>query len=450
MKKRLSIVFVTVLVMSILASACSPSPQPPAATEPETQEPAAPAEAPAEAPEEKEPVTIKWSGWMLNEWGEESYQFILDSFKEKYPHITVEVVDMPYNDVLSKYQAAAAAGEAFDVFATEVSWNVPLYTAGYLEDLNPWFEKDPEFSDSLAREVYDMQSPGGETTGVCMYLISYGLMYNVKMFEELGLEPPTSWDEFVEVSKKIREIDPSIYPVAMGWAGNAAISTRTIHQLAVQYGAKVVNPDGTAGFEHPGWKRALELWKEYYDLGVAVPNALGLDTMIPREMYANEQVAMLWEGPFAAGVARLANPEMESAYTLPFKTELGTGGYQWTCSGVSISQLSEHKEEAYLFLKHLMSDEVADRMLEHNKLAWATDYAFAQLATSDDQVLNKLPLMAANDPDNNYSGVPLPNNAQLNDFFKAIVQEVMNGTLSIDEAVIKLDEEYQRNIDAGF
>jgi ABC-type glycerol-3-phosphate transport system substrate-binding protein len=141
---------------------------------------------------------------------------------------------------------------------------------------------------------------------------------------------------------------------------------------------------------------------------------------------------------------------MESAYTLPFKTELGTGGYQWTCSGVSISQLSEHKEEAYLFLKHLMSDEVADRMLEHNKLAWATDYAFAQLATSDDQVLNKLPLMAANDPDNNYSGVPLPNNAQLNDFFKAIVQEVMNGTLSIDEAVIKLDEEYQRNIDAGF
>jgi hypothetical protein len=58
--------------------------------------------------------------------------------------------------------------------------------------------------------------------------------------------------------------------------------------------------------------------------------------------------------------------------------------------------------------------------------------------------------MAANDPDNNYSGVPLPNNAQLNDFFKAIVQEVMNGTLSIDEAVIKLDEEYQRNIDAGF
>ena len=177
---------------------------------------------------------------------------------------------------------------------------MPLYTAGYLEDLNPWFEKDPEFSDSLAREVYDMQSPGGETTGVCMYLISYGLMYNVKMFEELGLEPPTSWDEFVEVSKKSGKLIPAFIR-CQGWAGNAAISTRTIHQLAVQYGAKVVNPDGTAGFEHPGWKRALELWKEYYDLGVAVPNALGLDTMIPREMYANEQVAMLWEGPFAAG-----------------------------------------------------------------------------------------------------------------------------------------------------
>ncbi len=82
---------------------------------------------------------------MLNEWGEESYQFILDSFKEKYPHITVEVVDMPYNDVLSKYQAAAAAGEAFDVFATEVSWNVPLYTAGYLEDLNPGLKRTRNF-----------------------------------------------------------------------------------------------------------------------------------------------------------------------------------------------------------------------------------------------------------------------------------------------------------------
>ena len=61
MKRRLIIVFVAFLVMSILASACSPSPQAPAVTEPEIKEP-------AEAPEEKEPVTIKWSGWMLNEW----------------------------------------------------------------------------------------------------------------------------------------------------------------------------------------------------------------------------------------------------------------------------------------------------------------------------------------------------------------------------------------------
>ncbi len=458
MKSKLYKMIGILMVLTMLLAACGTTP-PEAEEAPVTEEETAPeaeeveeveeAE-PVEEPEEKEPVTIKWSGWMLNEWGEETYDFILDSFKEKYPYITVEVVDMPYNDVLSKYQAAAGGGEVYDVFATEYTWNVPLYAAGYLENLDPWFEADPEFSDALAREVYDMKSAGGETTGVCMYLITFGLMYNVNMFEELGLTPPTSWEEFVAVSEEIRTNHPDIYPIAMGWGGHQAISSRTIHQMAVQYGANVVNDDGTAGFEHPGWKRAFELWKEYYDSGLAVPNALGLDTMIPREMYANEQVAMLWEGPFAAGVARLANPDMVSAYTLPFKTETGTGGYQWTCSGTSISQKSEHKEEALLFLKHLMSDEVADRMLEVNKLAWATDYAFAKLADSDDQVLNKLPLMAANDPDSNYSMQPIPNATQLAEFFKATAQQVMSGELSIDEALVILDEEYQKNIDAGF
>lgn len=440
MRKPIYQIFAVIVLLAMLLSACQPAAAPAAPAAPAPADTAAPA---APAAETHEPVTIKWAGWMQVEWGDETYNMILDSFKEKYPWITVEVVDMPYNDVLGKYQAAAATGEAFDVFATEVAWNVPLYNAGYLEDLGPWLEKDAEFDASLVRSTYDMQNDG-KTTGVCMYLITFGLIYNVKMFEELDLEPPTNWDEFIAVAKEFKEKRPDMYAVALPWNGYQGVMSRTWNFLATNYGGKYLDEEGKPYLQNPAGIKSLEKWKELYEMkDIVVPNSLGNDTMVPREMYANEQVPMLFEGPFAAGVARLANPDLVSAYTPPWKNEDGTGGYQWICSGTSISSKSAHKEEAFLFLKHLMSDEVSQRMLTANQLPWATKYAMEQLKTSDDQVLNKLPLMAENDPAHNFNLPALPGGVQLNEVWKTHFQEAVSGVLPIEEALKKTSEEWQ-------
>ena len=181
----------SLLVLAVLLSACA-APAP------------AGGAAPAEEAMEDEVVEITWLQWWVNEWGPDNHAQLIADFEAQNPNIKVTVVDVPWPEMAGKLQAAAAGGsETYDLFGTESTWIAGLTKQGFIEDLGPWLENDPEFAAKLTPTT--PMNLLGETRGLCLYLIPYQFAYNVDVFEEKGLEPPTNWDEFVEVLQALRD-----------------------------------------------------------------------------------------------------------------------------------------------------------------------------------------------------------------------------------------------------
>ena len=129
---------VALLVLTVLASGCAPAPaQAPAASDG------------AEAAPEIVEITF------LHVWGEEwqapIWADIIAEFEAANPNIKVTLSHVPYTESGAKMRAAALANDAsFDVLPMGPEFIASLVDVGYLEDLNPWLEAEPDFADSLA------------------------------------------------------------------------------------------------------------------------------------------------------------------------------------------------------------------------------------------------------------------------------------------------------------
>jgi ABC-type glycerol-3-phosphate transport system substrate-binding protein len=433
-----------VLTLVLALSACGPAATEAPAAEQPAEEPTAEKAAEEEAAPE-EVVELRWLQWWVNEWGPENHAALIDEFEKMHPNIKVTVVDVPWPDMAGKLNAAAAGGETYDVFGTESTWIAGLKKQGFVENLDPWLEKSPEFANSLASTApLKLQ---GETRGLCLYLIPYQFAYNVDVFEEKGLEPPSDWDEFVAVLEALRDESTNTYGMSMPLQDGGFIMTRYFAFRLAQEGGQWFDDEGNVAFNSPEGVATLEWWKDFYDKGLVVPGSMGEDQATMLEFVASGQVPTVIDGPFIWTKAKQIDPDIKIAYAPAWKAK--TGGYAWACSGVGMSAKSEHKEEAWEFLKYLYSDDVAVKMTQTVSLPWATKAALASLEGSEDPLLRYVPEFANQDPDANVLFPVLPEAGALVDAFKLAFVETLSGEkdaqTALDEAAAFWEETLAAN-----
>jgi len=133
-----------------------------------------------------EKVKLIWSEWWDQEWGEETIDWIISSFEKKFPNVEVETVFAPHAQYMDKLLTLSQGGEAPDVIGMEVTWAANFDKLGVFEDLDPLISKaDPEFT-SGHNPAWDSWWKG-RLIMTYLYTMSYGIYYNVRMFEEKGI-----------------------------------------------------------------------------------------------------------------------------------------------------------------------------------------------------------------------------------------------------------------------
>ena len=109
--------------------------------------------------------------------------------------------------------------------------------------------------DESMREVMSFE---GELYAVPMQAQMFLMAYRSDVFEELGLQPPTTFAELKEVSAAIQESGQFEYPLALPWLASSDIGTAydaTLGSLGVDF----VDPEArTANFDTPEALQALE------------------------------------------------------------------------------------------------------------------------------------------------------------------------------------------------
>ncbi|TBX16171.1 ABC transporter substrate-binding protein [Nioella sediminis] len=157
---------------------------------------------------------------------------IIPAFEANHPGIQVEFTPSApaeYNAVLNSKLEAGSAGDLITCRPFDAS--LALYEDGHLADLSD-LEAMSNFS-SVAQSAWQTDD-GSVTFCVPMASVIHGFIYNADAFAELGLEEPTTVDEFFAVLDAIEE-DGGYIPMAMGTNDQWEAATMGYNNIGPNY-----------------------------------------------------------------------------------------------------------------------------------------------------------------------------------------------------------------------
>ena len=239
--------------------------------------------------------------------------------------------------------------------------------AGHILDLTPYMEENNSawksrfFPKALAVNEFGAGNSYGIKTGIYgvpIDIMTIQMVYNKKLFKQLGLnpaQPPKTFQEFIDMGKKIQAA--GMQGMVSGWGGVWMVDC-----FANNYAFNVMGKDkvlatirGDVPYTDPDWIKVLYLFKEMKESGIL---ANGLVTMINKsaeQLFANEKAVFAFNGSWCVNVYKGMNPDLEYGAMLPPEVP---GKYPiaiWGGAGSSfmVNARSKNKEEAVKFLNWL-------------------------------------------------------------------------------------------------
>ncbi|MFF8874613.1 ABC transporter substrate-binding protein [Streptomyces massasporeus] len=155
-------------------------------------------------------------------------------FERKYPAIKVDVVNAGQGVAhYTKLRTALKAGTGAPDMAQIEYQAIPTFTiTDSLLNLSPYGAtalKD-RFVDWTWGQV---SGPGGEVWAIPQDTGPMGMLYRKDIFDQHGIDVPTTWDEFAAAARKLHKADPDVYLTNLAANEHAAW-----HGLLWQAGAK--------------------------------------------------------------------------------------------------------------------------------------------------------------------------------------------------------------------
>lgn len=222
-------------------------------------------------PEEKVKINVFNWAWFDDP---EQIETLLAKFYEKYPTIEVEVTRPAIADQDTLLTTGLLAGEGPDVWGNNagggaaglvkyIDYTLPLDSLAAQEWGANW--KD-NIAEAALSTVYWGTGGTDQTMALPEYVQTYGSAgyYNKTMFDDLGIEPPTTWDELLAVAGVLKEngITPIAHSGAEGWTNQ-----QFWFSLAADFaGDKLFQAiNGEGSFTDPDLIAATEKYLEFFD-----------------------------------------------------------------------------------------------------------------------------------------------------------------------------------------
>ncbi|WP_404401450.1 ABC transporter substrate-binding protein [Pelagibacterium halotolerans] len=246
--------------------------------------------------------------------------------------IGVEVIPVTESELGTRATAAFAAGNLPDVIYHPQQYALPWAEAGILD-----VEAANEVVEELGRDTF---APGalafadfdGETAAVPVDGWTQMVVYRTDLFEEAGLEPPTSYEAIATAIEALHN-PPELYGFVAATKVDEAYMSQMLEHVFLANGVSPVHADGSTGFDPEPTIEALEFYKT---LAEASPPG-DLYWQQSRQLYFTGNAAMIIWSPFILDeLAGLRDSDPPAINDDPTSTELASKtGVTTTISGPS-------------------------------------------------------------------------------------------------------------------
>ncbi|GAB6936867.1 ABC transporter substrate-binding protein [Isoptericola variabilis] len=323
------------------------------------------------------PVELTFWTWTPN------MEKVVDLWNSEHPDITVTVNKQDGGDpAVTKLLTAIKAGSgAPDIMQAEYQKIPQLVSSDALADLSGSLGDD--VAEHFTDGVWDAVTLGSDA----VYAVPQDsgpmqFYYRADVFEKLGIDVPTTWDEYADAARKVHEADPKAYLGTFsandaGWFAG----------MTQQAGASWYGIDGDAwsvDIDSDATTKVAEYWGGLVEEGV-------IDN---KPMYTPEWNAGLNDGTQVGWLSAIWAPGVLSgnAADTAGKWEMApmpqwdaaapaTGA--WGGSATAVTSQSEHPEQAAEFITWLNTDPEAVQALVDETGIYPADVPASTEALSD-------------------------------------------------------------------
>lgn len=247
-QKKPYLVLLILVVVSLLAAACA---APIAPTAPAAAAPAAAAE----------PVEVTF--WHMEQPTHrvERIQTLIDEFNAANPGIVVKQEPQNWGEIYTKAPAAVAAGNAPELLFAIPDFTPILKGLGAVQPMDDLVaEMDGLYSfypAAVEQYTYD-----GGTWALPLYNMAQSLWYRKSVLADAGIEPPTTWDEFLAAVETLTKEGQ----YGIGIPANKQLYTdQVIYDFMINAGAdEIYNSDGTLRFNNEQTVAAFDYYSKLY------------------------------------------------------------------------------------------------------------------------------------------------------------------------------------------
>lgn len=301
-------------------------------------------------------INLRFPSWQWGQPGyDEFFSAAIEEFERTHPNVTIEKIPVASADYADQLTRMFAAGDPPEI----VQYLSQLYflavDAEWLEPLDDRVAQT-DIAETWAPYLYQAGQKDGSTYGIWVSGSPIALMYNRQMFEEAGIEVPTTTDEFLEAARALTKTSGDGAVTQFGFALTTKMDNNAhiygLKNFVIGLGGNWGDADGGIDVMNPANRAAIELEKTLIDENI-VPH--GADRIQARQIFWEGRAAMIIEGPWVMTSVRSENPDLLphiGVALMPFPNQ--TAG---TSNGFAIARDQDHKDLAWEFIQMITSQE---------------------------------------------------------------------------------------------
>ena len=319
----------------------------------------------------------------------ELYTTLVNKFMEENPDIQVNVTlaESTTTTLISRV-AAGNIPQLVSVFPWNASYK-DMFREGLFMDLT-----DQDFMKRVTPSVLERCEVNGKQYSLPLTTNSFGLYYNVDIFNELGLTIPKTMDEMWGVCDKLVEagIQPFSFPDKKAVRINQQFDRMLIGCVDHDFYSKCDEQiNGSYNIkDDPNIRKYAETILKLREYGN--PDSLGYDDEPAYEEFTSGKSAMYIDGSWAVTTFETMNPDLNFNCTaIPAITtdDFWTCGTVDTAYSISADCTPEQQDACIRFLDFLVREDIAQEFSDGDKnptLIQGVEYNVPQLKEINDYI----------------------------------------------------------------
>lgn len=368
-------------------------------------------------------------------------EMLFEAYTAKNPNVTIQVEALEDDPYKVKFKAYAAGSDMPDLVSV---WGQPgfideVIDAGILAELNSGDYADYGFVDgSLAGFSAD-----GKLYGLPRNTDVMVVFYNKDMFAENSWSVPTTYEEFVQLSKDSK--DAKKLGVTVDGQGAWSLTIYLTDLLAKFNGAGVMDKIATAietgTWDNSQFEAATQLMQDSAK-DVFMNGFESTDYDTAKNLFMSGQAAMCYMGSWEMAMANSPDVQFEiGCFAMP--APAGAKGTTtdiaaWNGGGYSVTANSANKEEAVKLLNFMFEPENWTRLAWENGVCMSAQDFSKYMSGNETGVQKEIVAMFTGA--NSITGTPINDmgTSQFKTNSEAAIQELAIGKISVDEFYGKL------------